>query len=68
MAMGGVGEAALLGAAMGGGSALLTGRDPLQGAIMGTLTGGAGAGINYAQNAGGGNGGSGVVIIRYAYP
>jgi hypothetical protein len=45
MAMGGVGEAALLGAAMGGGSALLTGRDPLQGAIMGTLTGGAGAGI-----------------------
>jgi len=46
MAMGGVGEAALLGAAMGGGSALLTGRDPLQGAIMGTLTGGAGAGIS----------------------
>jgi hypothetical protein len=46
MAGAGVGEAALLGAAMGGGSAMLAGRDPLQGAIMGTLTGGAGAGIS----------------------
>ena len=46
MAMGGVGEAALLGAAMGGGSALLTGGDPLKGALLGTLTGGAGAGIS----------------------
>jgi hypothetical protein len=46
MAMGGVGEAALLGAAMGGGSAMLTGGDPLKGALMGTLTGGAGAGIS----------------------
>lgn len=42
MAMGGVGEAALLGAAMGGGSAMLTGGDPLKGALMGTLTGGIG--------------------------
>jgi hypothetical protein len=48
MAMGGVGEAALLGAVMGGGSALLTGGDPLKGALMGTLTGGAGAGISGA--------------------
>jgi hypothetical protein len=46
MAGAGVGEAALLGAAMGGGSAMLTGRDPLQGALMGVLTGGAGAGIS----------------------
>jgi len=46
MAMGGVGEAMMLGAVMGGGSAMLTGGDPLKGALMGTLTGGAGAGIS----------------------
>jgi hypothetical protein len=46
MAMGGVGEAMLLGAAMGGGSAALTGGDPLKGALLGGLTGGAGAGIS----------------------
>ena len=51
MAMGGVGEAALLGAAMGGGSAMLTGGDPLKGALMGGLTGGAGAGIGGVLNA-----------------
>jgi hypothetical protein len=48
MAMGGVGEAMLLGAAMGGGSAALTGGDPLKGALLGGLTGGAGAGITGA--------------------
>ena len=48
MAMGGVGEAMLLGAAMGGGSAALTGGDPLKGALIGGLTGGAGAGISGA--------------------
>ena len=48
MAMGGVGEAMLLGAAMGGGSAMLTGGDPLKGALMGGLTGGAGAGFSSA--------------------
>lgn len=42
---GGVGEAALLGAAMGGGASALTGGDPLKGALIGGLTGGAGAGI-----------------------
>jgi len=42
MAMGGVGEAAMLGAVMGGGSAMLTGGDPLKGAMMGGLTGGIG--------------------------
>lgn len=48
MALGGVGEAMLLGAAMGGGSAALTGGDPLKGALLGGLTGGAGAGITGA--------------------
>ena len=47
MAMGGIGEAAILeamftGAAMGGGSAALTGGDPLKGALLGGLTGGVG--------------------------
>ena len=44
----GVGEAMLLGAAMGGGSAAITGGDPLKGALLGVLTGGAGAGISGA--------------------
>jgi hypothetical protein len=44
--MGGVGEAALLGAAMGGGSAAITGGDPLKGALLGGLTGGIGGGIS----------------------
>jgi hypothetical protein len=48
MAMGGVGEAMLLGAAMGGGSAALTGGDPLKGALMGGLTGGIGGGFSSA--------------------
>jgi hypothetical protein len=38
----GVGEAALIGAAVGGGTALLTGNDPLRGALLGGVTGGAG--------------------------
>lgn len=45
---GGVGEAMLLGAAMGGGSAALTGGDPLKGALLGGLTGGVGSGIGGA--------------------
>ena len=48
MALGGVGEAMLLGAAMGGGTAALTGGDPLKGALMGGLTGGIGGGISTA--------------------
>jgi hypothetical protein len=51
MAMGGVGEAAMLGAVMGGGSALLTGADPLKGALMGTLTGGIGGAVSPALSA-----------------
>ena len=42
---GGIGEAALIGAAMGGGSAALTGGDPLKGALLGGITGGIGGGI-----------------------
>lgn len=45
MAGGGVGEAMLIGAAIGGGSAAVTGGDPLKGALLGGLTGGAGAGL-----------------------
>lgn len=46
MAGGGVGEAMLLGAAMGGGSAAITGGDPLKGALLGGITGGVGGGIS----------------------
>ena len=42
MAGGGIGEAMLFSAAMGGGTAALTGGDPLKGALLGGLTGGAG--------------------------
>lgn len=45
MAMGGVPEAMLIGAAVGGGSAAITGGDPLKGALLGGLTGGVGAGV-----------------------
>lgn len=38
---GGIGEAALLGAAFGGAKSLVTGEDLLQGALMGGITGGA---------------------------
>jgi len=46
MAGGGVGEAMLLGAAMGGGSAAITGGDPLKGALFGAATGGIGGGLS----------------------
>ena len=46
MALGGVGEAMLFSAALGGGTAALTGGDPLKGALLGGLTGGIGAGIS----------------------
>ena len=39
MAGGGVGEAALMGAAIGGGTSILTGKDPLKGALLGGLGG-----------------------------
>lgn len=43
---GGVGEAMLLGAAMGGGAAAVTGGDPLKGALLGGVTGGIGGGVS----------------------
>ena len=42
---GGIMEAALISAAVGGGTAAATGKDPLQGALMGGLMGGVGSGI-----------------------
>jgi len=45
MADGGIVEGALIGAALGGGSAAIQGGDPLKGALLGAATGGAGAGI-----------------------
>lgn len=54
---GGVGEAALLeammtGAAVGGGTSIIQGKDPLQGALLGGLMGGAGAGVSGALSGG----------------
>jgi hypothetical protein len=45
---GGIGEAALIGAAFGGGKALVTGEDPLQAALLGGITGGAMSGVTSA--------------------
>ena len=46
MADGGVVESALLSAAIGGGTSAIMGGDPLKGALMGGLTGGAMGFIN----------------------
>ena len=43
---GGIGEAALIGAAFGGAKAIATGQDPLQAALLGGVTGGAMGGIS----------------------
>ena len=59
MAGGGIGEAMLIGAAVGGGSAAVTGGDPLKGALLGGLTGGAGAGIGGALGGAAGGAGAG---------
>jgi hypothetical protein len=45
---GGIGEAALIGAAMGGAKSLATGDDVLEGALLGGITGGAMSGITGA--------------------
>jgi len=42
---GGIGEAALIGAAFGGGKAIVTGEDPLKAALLGGVTGGAMSGL-----------------------
>lgn len=54
MAGGGIGEAALLGAAMGGGAAAVTGGDPLKGAMLGGVTGAVGS--QFSMLGGGGSG------------
>lgn len=48
MAGGGIGEAALIGAAFGGAKAIATGDDPLQGALLGGVTSGALSGVSSA--------------------
>jgi hypothetical protein len=82
MAGGGIVEGALIGAALGGGSAAVQGQDPLKGALMGAATGGAGAGIGgalfgsgagaaggaEAGAAGGAGGGGAAPIINGAVP
>lgn len=50
MAGGGIGEAALLSAALGGGKSLLFGGDPLQGAIQGAMTGALTGGLGAAAS------------------
>ena len=59
MAGGGVGEAMLISAAMGGGTAAITGGDPLKGALLGAATGGIGHGIAGATAGGGAGAASG---------
>jgi hypothetical protein len=58
MAGGGIGEAALIGAAVGGGSALIRGEDPLKAALLGGALGGAG-GAFFGPSASAGSGASG---------
>jgi len=63
---GGVGEAALLeammtGAAVGGGTSLIQGKDPLQGALLGGLMGGAGGAMFGGAGAGAGEAASGAM-------
>ena len=48
MAMGGVGEAMLVGAITGAGTSAITGNDPLKGALLGAAGGGLGAGVGGA--------------------
>ena len=52
---GGIGEAALIGAAFGGAKSLATGQDPLEGALLGGLTSGAMNGIGDVFSAGANN-------------
>jgi hypothetical protein len=55
MAGGGIGEAMLISAVTGAGTAAVTGGDPLKGALLGAATGGIGHGIAGATAAGGAN-------------
>ena len=55
MAGGGIGEAMLISAVTGAGTAAVTGGDPLKGALLGAATGGIGHGVAGATAAGGAN-------------
>jgi hypothetical protein len=55
----GVGEAMLIGAAVGGGSSALMGGDPIKGAMLGAAGGGLGAGLGAAAGASGSLGSAG---------
>ena len=68
---GGVGEAALLqammtGAAVGGGTSIIQGKDPLQGALLGGLMGGAGGALLGSAGAGAGEAVSGATAATPA--
>ena len=52
---GGIGEAALIGAAFGGAKAIATGQDPLEAALLGGVTGGAMSGIGSVFSEGANN-------------
>jgi hypothetical protein len=56
---GGIGEAALIGAAFGGAKALATGQDPLEAALLGGVTGGAMSGVTGALFGGAGSAAAG---------
>lgn len=58
MAGGGIGEAALIGAAVGGGTAALTGQNMLEGIVKGGLLGGVGGAAFGGAGAGAGGGGA----------
>ena len=65
---GGIGEAALIGAAVGGGTALVTGNDPLRGALLGGVTGGlGGAAFGGAGAAAGAAGGATTAAANPAF-
>ena len=64
----GVGEAMLIGAAVGGGSAAITGGDPLKGAMLGAAGGGLGAGFGAAAGAGGATAGTAAASTSSVIP
>ena len=65
---GGIAEAALIGAAIGGGTSAMRGQDPLKGAMMGGLMGGVGGGISGLMGSGAGAAAAPVVTEGVASP
>ena len=64
----GVGEAMLIGAAVGGGTSAITGGDPLKGALLGAAGGGLGAGFGAAAGAGGATAGTAAASTSSVIP